>query len=202
MGGGRFGSLGLRRAAEANDDQPIHQEAEMSHLIGQYADLGVTALKAILMFVVAVIGLRLSQRRMLAELNVFDLVVTVAVGAIVGRTATSTTTSFATGAVALITLLVAHRIVAVLHRRGWLGGLLERRPLMLIAHGQLQEPALRSAGLTQRDVYRLLRQAGEGDVDALDYVLWEDRGGMTIVRRGQARGEAVRIGLVESRHGS
>ena len=174
----------------------------MSHLIGQYADWGWTALKAVLMFVVAVIGLRLSQRRMLAELNVFDLAVTVAVGAIVGRTATSATTSFATGAVALITLLVAHRIVAVLHRRGWLGGLLDRRPLVLLSHGRLQEPALRTAGLTRRDVYRLLRQAGAGDVDALDHVLWEDRGGITIVRSSQAHGEAVRIGLEEAGQGS
>ncbi|OYN77488.1 DUF421 domain-containing protein [Mycolicibacterium sphagni] len=170
----------------------------MSYLIGHYAELGWVALKALLLFAVAVVGLRLSQRRMLAELNVFDLVVTVAVGAIVGRTATSSTTSLATGAVALITLLVAHRIVTGLHRRGWLGGLLDRRPLILIVDGRLQPEGLGSAGLTRRDVYRMLRQSGEGDLAALQYVLYEDGGRLTMVRTDQQCGEAVRAGLAEA----
>lgn len=169
----------------------------MEYLVGQYAQLGWTALKTLLLFTVAIIGLRLSGRRMLAQLNVFDFVVAVAVGAIVGRTATSSTTSFATGAVALITLLFMHRIVAELHRRGWLGGLLTRKPLILLARGRLQEPALQSAGLTHRDVYRLLRQAGQADVEALDYVLFEDGGQITVARAGQPYGEAMRAGLAE-----
>lgn len=135
---------------------------------------------------------------MLAELNVFDLVVTVAVGAIVGRTATSSTTSFATGAVALVTLLVIHRSVAFAHRRGWLGALLDRRPLVLLEHDRPQPRGLRSAGLTERDVYRLLRQAGESDPQALEYVLYEDRAKMTIVRPGQLDGAAVRAGLEQA----
>ncbi len=48
----------------------------MTYLIGHYSELGWSALKALLLFGAAVIGLRLSQRRMLAELNIFDLVVT------------------------------------------------------------------------------------------------------------------------------
>ena len=84
--------------------------ASMSPLIGNHSELGWTAAKALLLFAVAVVGLRLSERRVVAQLNVFDFVVTVAVGAIVGRTATSSTESFATGAVALITLLLAHRL--------------------------------------------------------------------------------------------
>lgn len=167
----------------------------MTQLVGHCAQEGWTALKALLLFAVAVTGLRLSQRRMLAELNVFDLVVTVAVGAIIGRTATSSSTSFATGAIALITLLVAHRCVAALHRRGWLAGLLDRRPLVLLDRGRLQTSALRAAGLTERDVYRLLRQAGATDLDALQYVLYEDGGQLSIIRADQPRSTAIRAGL-------
>lgn len=170
----------------------------MSHILGHYSALGWTAVKALLLFSVTVIGLRLSQRRILAELNVFDLAVIVAVGAIIGRTATSSTTSFATGAVALATLLVAHRVVAEVHRRGWFTGLLDRRPLILLAHGRLQTQALRSAGLTPRDVYRLLRQAGHGDVDALQYILYEQNGHLTVVRADQLHCQAVQVGLTEA----
>lgn len=134
---------------ETTDGVMTGEGTGMSHLFGGYPELGWTALKAILLFVVAVVGLRLSERRLLAEFSPFDFAVTVAVGAIVGRTATSSNTSFASGAVALVTLLLAHRLVAIMRRRGLLGRLLDRRPLILVSHGRMQAPALRSAGLTR-----------------------------------------------------
>ena len=171
----------------------------MSHeLIGSYGNLAWTVVKAVLLFLVAVVGLRLAERRVFAQLDVFDFVVTVAVGAIVGRTATASTASFATGAVALITLLVTHRIFTEVRRRGWLGGALDRRPRILIAQGQLQSRALRSAGLTRSDVFRLLRQAEAGDPTALQYVIYEAHGAITIVRDGQHQSQAIRVGLAEA----
>lgn len=182
---------------ETTDGVMTGEGTGMSHLFGGYPELGWTALKAILLFVVAVVGLRLSERRLLAEFSPFDFAVTVAVGAIVGRTATSSNTSFASGAVALVTLLLAHRLVAIMRRRGLLGRLLDRRPLILVSHGRMQAPALRSAGLTRGDVYRLLRQAGQGDLDVLQYVLYES-GGITIVRADEPPGDATRVGLADA----
>jgi uncharacterized membrane protein YcaP (DUF421 family) len=154
--------------------------------------------KTVLLFAVAVIGLRLAERRTLTQLNVFDLAVSIAVGAIVGRTATSSTTSFATGATALITMLLAHRGVAVLRRRGLLGRLLDRPPLLLIAHGRPRPEALKPAGLTERDLWRLLRQAGESEPDNLAYMLYEEHGVVTLIRPGQEHHPANHAGLTEA----
>ena len=88
----------------------------MLELVGGTGGLGWVAVKAVLMFAVAVIGLRLGERRTLAQLGAFDFEVAVAIGAIIGRTVTAPSVSFATGAVALVTLLVAHRFVAFARR--------------------------------------------------------------------------------------
>jgi hypothetical protein len=61
----------------------------------------------------------------------------------------------------------------------------------------MQAPALRSAGLTRGDVYRLLRQAGQGDLGVLQYVLYES-GGITIVRTDEPAGDATRVGLADA----
>ena len=167
----------------------------MNYFIGHWQQLGWVAVKMVLLFAVAALGLRLSERRTLAQLNVFDFVVTVAVGAIVGRAATSSTTSFITGAVALVTLLAIHRAVAALHQRGRLGGLLDRRPLLIVRHGELRDDELGSAGLTHDDALRLLRQAGIHDLSTVDFVLYEQRGGLSVMRRGETPGEAMREGL-------
>jgi hypothetical protein len=77
----------------------------LPELVGATGGLGWVAVKAVLMFAVTIVGLRLGERRTLAQLGAFDFAVAVAIGAIIGRTVTASSASFATGAVALITLL-------------------------------------------------------------------------------------------------
>jgi hypothetical protein len=72
-------------------------------LIGGSSGLGWAAVKAVLLFGVAVIGLRLGERRTLAQLSAFDSAVAVAIGAIIGRGATAPDTSFTSSATALVT---------------------------------------------------------------------------------------------------
>ena len=156
----------------------------MDHLIGHDQALGWTAAKASLLFLMAVIGLRVAERRTLAQLGAFDFAVTVAVGAIIGRTATAADTSFATGAVALLTVILAHRGLAIMRRNGWLGRLLDRRPLIMVRDGQLDDDGLKTAGLTRHDLLRLLRQTGADDLDTLRYVIYEDGGTLTTISTG------------------
>jgi uncharacterized membrane protein YcaP (DUF421 family) len=54
--------------------------------VGGTGLLAWVAVKAVLMFAVAVIGLRLGERRTLAQLGAFDFAVAVAIGAIISRT--------------------------------------------------------------------------------------------------------------------
>jgi hypothetical protein len=51
-------------------------------LIGGAGGLGWVAVKAVLLFAVAVVGLRLGERRTLAQLSAFDFAVAVAIGAL------------------------------------------------------------------------------------------------------------------------
>lgn len=169
--------------------------AGMSHLVGGAGDLGWVVVKALLMFAVAVVGFRVGERRTLAQLGAFDVAVAVAVGAIIGRTATSSSTSFVTGAVALATLLVGHRAVSVLRRRGWINRAVDTPPRLLVAHGQLCTQALERAGLTIGDVYALLREHGVSRLGDVAYLLYETKGAVTVVRHGEDVGPVVTAGL-------
>jgi uncharacterized membrane protein YcaP (DUF421 family) len=166
----------------------------MTQLVGGASSLGWVALKAVLMFAVAVIGFRLGERRTLAQLGAFDFAVAVAIGAIIGRTATSST-SFATGAVALVTLLVVHRSVSALRRRGWLDGVVDSPARLLVAHGRLRDEVMARAGLTVGDVYALLREHGVARLDDVAYLLYEAHGEVTLVRRGEDVGPVITAGL-------
>src|SRR5580704_3692269 len=156
----------------------------MSELIGGAGGLGWVAAKAVLLFAVAVTGLRLGERRTLAQLGAFDFAVAVAIGAIIGRTVTTSSTSFATGAVALITLLVVHRLVAFARRHSRIARLIDHPPRVLVAGGEIQDRELARAGLTAADVYALLRRHGVDDLGQVGYLLYETRGATTLIGAG------------------
>jgi uncharacterized membrane protein YcaP (DUF421 family) len=168
----------------------------MPELFGGASGLGWVIVKAVLLFAVAVVGLRLGERRTLAQLGAFDFVVAVAIGSIIGRTATASSTSFATGAVALVALLVTHRLVALLRRRyGRVALIVDHPPRVLVARGKTQYRELARAGLTNADVYALLRQHGIADLAKVGYLLYETRGATTLIDAGDEPGPVMREGL-------
>src|SRR5580700_4944660 len=168
---------------------------QMTELIGDASGLGWVAVKAVLLFAVAVIGLRLGERRTLAQLSAFDFAVAVAIGAIIGRGATASETSFATSATALITLLVTHRVVAIGRRHSRVARLIDHPPRILVARGELQGKELARAGLTAADVYALLREHGVGDLGQVGYLLYETRGAVTVISAGREPSPLVKEGL-------
>ena len=170
-------------------------------LVGGTGGLGWVAVKAVLIFAVAVVGLRLGERRTLAQLGAFDFAVAVAIGAIIGRTVTTLSASFATGAVALVTLLVVHRLVAFARRHSRIARLIDHPPRVLVARGEIQDRELARAGLTAADVYALLRQQGVDDLGQVGYLLYETRGVTTLIGADGEPGPLMRDGLLAAGYG-
>lgn len=153
----------------------------MSWIVDHWEHLGAVAGKAVLMYATAVVGLRLGERRTLAQWTIIDFATAVAIGAIVGRTAVAGTQSYATGAVALLTLIAVHRLASLLRFRPVAGRLFDHRVRVLVDHGQLRRRQLRICGLTDNDLYAQLRQRGVFDLARLRYVLYETKGDLTVV---------------------
>jgi uncharacterized membrane protein YcaP (DUF421 family) len=175
--------------------QRSREVAQMAELIGGAGGLSWVVVKAVLLFAVAVVGLRLGERRTLAQLGAFDFTVAVAIGSIIGRTVTAASTSFVTGAVAIVTLVVVHRVVAFARRHSQVARVTDHPPRLLIAHGRFQHSELARAGLTFPDVYMLLREHGVADVSQVGYLIYEPRGRTTLIRAGEEPGPVMRQGL-------
>jgi hypothetical protein len=70
--------------------------------------------------------------------------------------------------------------------------LIDHPPRVLVARGELQGGELARAGLTDADVYALLRENGVGDLGQVGYLLYETRGRRDgDRRRPRTRGAAV-----------
>jgi uncharacterized membrane protein YcaP (DUF421 family) len=157
-------------------------------LVNGWGPPAVAAAKAGSMYAIALVGLRLGHRRTLSQWTAIDFAAAVALGAIIGRTAIAEDQSVAIGAAALITILVAHYVVAVARFHPRLATLVDHRVRVLVDHGRLRPRELRRCGLTEDEVLAQLRQLGVGSVADLRYVLYETKGELTLVREG---GEAT-----------
>lgn len=155
----------------------------MNWIVGNWPDLGIVAGKAALMYAVAVCGLRIGQRRTLAQWTIIDFVTAVAIGAVVGRTAIAANQSLATGGAALLSLIAAHQLVSLLRLHPRLRPLFDHPVRVLVHDGTLRRGELRRCGLTDDDVSAHLRQHGIVDLDQVKYLIYEAAGQLSIVRR-------------------
>jgi uncharacterized membrane protein YcaP (DUF421 family) len=141
------------------------------------------AIKALALFATAAAAFRFAGRRTIAEFSPFDWVTAVAVGAIVGRSATAADTSWLTATAALLALILAHGMVTRLRFVPWIRRLVDPPVRTLIRDGQIDDANLRRCGLTRADLNAVLRQHGYEDSADIRLALLEAEGPVSVFPR-------------------
>lgn len=158
-------------------------------LIGDVSALTGNAVKASTLFLTAAVLFRLTGRRNLADFAPFDWIATAAAGAIVGRAATATDTSWLSASVALISLLVTHALLARLRFFPRLRRVIDPPQRILIRNGEVIERNLSRCGLTPADLQSLLRQRGHCDPNRVRLAIFEAKGAVSIFSADDALGQ-------------
>ncbi len=107
-------------------------------------------------------------------------VTAVAVGAIVGRTATANDTSWLTGAAALLTLIGVHDVVAGLHCIPRVPRLVDPPVRVLIRDGAVDHRNLKRCRLTQDDLDAVLRHHGHRTAAEIRLAVFETKGVVSV----------------------
>lgn len=142
-------------------------------------EAGMVSLAAVLIYLVLILYSRLVGPRSFAQLTAFDFAVTVALGAIVGATATDTAT-LPFGVIGLGVLFALRWIVAVGRQHG-LGALVDNTPLLVMRGSEIIEEHLRRAKLTEADLRQSLRQAGITRLEQVEAVVMERDGSISVL---------------------
>ncbi|BBC72854.1 DUF421 domain-containing protein [Altererythrobacter sp. B11] len=141
----------------------------------------------ILAYGTLVLILRLSGKRSLAKLNIFDFVVTVAFGSTLATVLLSTDVSFAEGALAFAMLALLQWLVAFLSLRlSWFKGLIRADPRLVLRDGEFLEDAMRDERITRSDIEGAIRKSGHGTVEDVAAVVLETDGDLSVVASGRA----------------
>lgn len=152
-------------------------------LIGDLTRTGGVALKTSALYLTAVFLFRLTQRR-LADFAPIDWIAAVAAGAIVGRSATASDTSWLTATTALICVLVIHWALARLRFVPGIRRLIDPPMRILIRDGHVNRRQLRQCGLTSADLAAVLRLNGHQSPDHIHLAIFETRGAISVLAKG------------------
>ena len=150
-------------------------------LIGDPTGAVDAAIKTSVLFLTAAILFRFMERRTLAEFAPFDWIAAVAAGAIVGRAATASDTSWLDATAALTSLLVTHAVLARLRFIPWIRRFIDPPLKVLIRDGNVDRRNLRRCGLTTADLEAVLRQHGHESSDRIHLAVFEAKGAISIL---------------------
>lgn len=128
------------------------------------------------------IVLRISGKRTLAQLNVFDFVVTVALGSIFATLLLNTDVSWSEGLVAFAVIAALQFIVAGVTAR-WPAArkIVTSSPILLLSDGEMRHDALKRSRLTESEVRQAIRGSGAGGVADIKCVVLETNGKLSVI---------------------
>ena len=150
-------------------------------LLGDLPGAADAAVKTVALFLTAAVLFRFTERRTLAEFAPFDWVAAVAVGAIVGRAATATDTSWLSATAALITLLLTHAVLARLRFVPAIRRLIDPPLRVLVQDGRIIYRNLRRCGMTGADLEAVLREHGHESPDRIHLAIFEAKGAISVL---------------------
>ncbi|MFI7482930.1 DUF421 domain-containing protein [Kocuria sp. M1R5S2] len=129
-----------------------------------------------------VVVLRLSGKRTLGQLNVFDFVVTVALGSTLATIFLSSDVSWSEGLTALALLAGLQLLVAWISAR-WprARGVFTSEPALLLGDGEIRWDALHRNRLTASELRQAVRMQGIGDLSRVRAVVLETNGKLSVI---------------------
>jgi uncharacterized membrane protein YcaP (DUF421 family) len=141
--------------------------------------------RTLIIYLVILVGLRLSGKREIGQMTVFDLVVLLLISNAVQNAMVGPDTSLLGGILAALVLLVANALIARL-RLTWPGlrRLVEGTPTLLVLHGKVVPEHMRREGIDSESLLAALREHGVSTIDEVEMAVLEIDGSISVVPVG------------------
>lgn len=156
------------------DDPPIFFDG--------WAPIVRTAILTPLAYVALVVLLRVSGKRAIAQMNVFDWVVTVALGSALAALIIQPRVSLAQGVLGIALLLALQfGVSSVTSRSERARRLVTAEPVLVLRDGRLLREAMRRERVAESEVLQALRQSGRARPEEAAAVVLETNGSFTVL---------------------
>ncbi|AQQ54615.1 DUF421 domain-containing protein [Planococcus lenghuensis] len=141
-------------------------------------------LGGVLAYVGLIILLRVSKKRTLSQLNMFDFVITIAFGSAMASVILSSSVSLLEGLLGFAVLIFSQFIVTFISfRSDKFTSLIKAEPKLLYSEGQYYRDAMKSERVKEVEILQSIRKQGIGSLDEVKAVVLETDGSMSIIKK-------------------
>jgi uncharacterized membrane protein YcaP (DUF421 family) len=155
-------------------------------------------LRAAIVYVFLIVGLRLAGKRELAQLNPFDLVVLLTLSNTAQNAIIGEDNSVTGGLIGCATLLlINYLVIRFLFTHERIDSLVEGEPDVLIDHGHIQEDHLKKELLTRHELEIAAHRQGFGDLQEIDNAAIEPGGGIFFTAKKPSVDEVQQSELIK-----
>jgi uncharacterized membrane protein YcaP (DUF421 family) len=152
------------------------------------------ALRAVVVYVVTVIIVRLGKKRFMGKGTAFDVILGIMLGSVVSRAITGTAPFFPTLAAAGVLVAMHWLLSGVALRWHGFGVAFKGHERFLIRDGQIDWATLRKAHMSERDLWEDLRGKGVSRLEQVAEARLERSGELSVIRaRGEAKVVEIRV---------
>ena len=157
--------------------------------LGEIFKLGIPwshlVIRAVIIYIVFFIGLRLFGKRELGQFTTFDLVLVLLIANALQPAITGPDNSVTGGAIIITILLLFNRGVAFVRSRlPWFDELIEPPPTVVVTDGEISKAALEKEGLSITDVEMAIREHGVNKMSDVKEAVLENDGSISVVTKG------------------
>ena len=139
-------------------------------------------IRTLAVYLVVLVGLRISGKREIGQMTVFDLVVLLLIANAVQNAMVGPDTSLTGGILAAVVLLVVNALVSSLRLRSpFLRRLVEGTPTLLVLHGEVILQHMRKEGIDEESLLAALREHGVAEISEVEMAVLEIDGSISVV---------------------
>jgi uncharacterized membrane protein YcaP (DUF421 family) len=163
-----------------------------------WADIGRTALLALVTYTGFIVLLRGSGKRTLAKMNVFDFVFVVALGSILGETILTHGATALKGLTACASLILFQVVLSwVTTRSECMEKVINGEPTLLFYQGRYLEAVMKRERVTYEEIRAAIRAHELTSADEIDAVVLETDGTFSVVRRALGGSRSALVDLAK-----
>ncbi len=148
----------------------------------------VTFFRAIVLYIIVLIVMRLMGKREIGQLQPFELAISIMIADLASIPMTDTGIPIFNGIVPILGLLVMHLIISLLNLKSLKAReIICGKPSILIYRGKINEKALRKERFTINELEERLRGNNVINLGDVEYAILETSGQVTVIQKPEKR---------------
>ncbi len=148
----------------------------------------ITFLRAIILYIIVLIVMRLMGKREIGQLQPFELAISIMIADLASIPMTETGVPISNGIVPILGLLVMHLLISVVNLKSIrIREIICGKPSILIYRGKIDEKVLKKERFTINELQERLRSNNIFNIGDVEYAILETSGQVTVIQKMDRR---------------